>query len=183
MKNQMKDLIADAFVALAKKKSVDKITVKDLVDYCDISRQSFYYHFQDILEVLEYLSQRMERDIAARSREASSLEEAVKLLTGHFIESFPLIEKMRDSQKRDFVEQLVLDSLQNHFRAAVKEAAANRPLGIAGADIEALINFCSYGLAGLMVAHCKTKSPNVDELTRQIIAVFKYLIPAPDGER
>ena len=60
MKTQMKETIADAFIALARKKSIDKITVKDLVDYCDISRQSFYYHFQDILEVIEWNMQRIE---------------------------------------------------------------------------------------------------------------------------
>jgi len=49
----MKNVIADAYNQLAKQKSVDKITVKDLVDACNISRQTFYYHFQDILAVLE----------------------------------------------------------------------------------------------------------------------------------
>ena len=49
----MKNMIADAFLAMTARKSVDKITVKDLVEACDISRQTFYYHFQDILEVIE----------------------------------------------------------------------------------------------------------------------------------
>ena len=45
----VKPLIADAFIKLSKEKNIDKITVKDIVDECGISRQSFYYHFQDIL--------------------------------------------------------------------------------------------------------------------------------------
>lgn len=48
-----KEVIADAFVSLAQRKNADKITVKDLVEACGISRQTFYYHFQDILEVIE----------------------------------------------------------------------------------------------------------------------------------
>lgn len=39
---------------ISKTKSVDKITVKDLVEACHISRQTFYYHFQDIIEVIEW---------------------------------------------------------------------------------------------------------------------------------
>jgi len=50
----VKPLIADAFLKLSKEKNIDKITVKDIVDECGISRQSFYYHFQDILEVIEW---------------------------------------------------------------------------------------------------------------------------------
>ena len=47
---QVKPMIAEAFIRLSKQKNIDKITVKDLVEACGISRQTFYYHFQDILE-------------------------------------------------------------------------------------------------------------------------------------
>ena len=50
----MKNMIAEAFVKLSDEKAIDKITVKDVVEECNISRQSFYYHFQDILEVIEW---------------------------------------------------------------------------------------------------------------------------------
>ena len=51
---QVKPMIAEAFIRLSKQKNIDKITVKDLVEACGISRQTFYYHFQDILEVIEW---------------------------------------------------------------------------------------------------------------------------------
>ena len=54
MPANMKGMIADAFVSLSGEKPIDKITVKDLVEKCSISRQTFYYHFQDILEVIEW---------------------------------------------------------------------------------------------------------------------------------
>ena len=53
----MKSMIAETFMALSKTKDVDKITVMDLVKACHISRQTFYYHFQDILEVIEWSMQ------------------------------------------------------------------------------------------------------------------------------
>ena len=49
----MKAMIAETFLTLAGQKNVDKITVKDLVEACGISRQTFYYHFQDIIDVVE----------------------------------------------------------------------------------------------------------------------------------
>lgn len=41
---QVKPMIAEAFIRLSKQKNIDKITVKDLVEACGISRQTFYYH-------------------------------------------------------------------------------------------------------------------------------------------
>ena len=34
------------------KKPLDKITIRDLTDDCGISRMAFYYHFQDIYDLV-----------------------------------------------------------------------------------------------------------------------------------
>ena len=72
---QVKPMIAEAFIRLSKQKNIDKITVKDLVEACGISRQTFYYHFQDILEVIEWsldqaFSHLLEQSLAADDPEA-----------------------------------------------------------------------------------------------------------------
>lgn len=48
----MKNIISEKFVSMASSKSIDKITVKALIEECDISRQTFYYHFKDIMDVI-----------------------------------------------------------------------------------------------------------------------------------
>lgn len=55
MPEYTKDKIADTLMRLLANKSLDKITVKLLVSECGISRQSFYYYFQDILDVTQWL--------------------------------------------------------------------------------------------------------------------------------
>lgn len=49
-----KSLIRGAFAnLLAEKKSIDKITVKDIVARADISKSTFYAHYQDIYAVIK----------------------------------------------------------------------------------------------------------------------------------
>ena len=48
----VKAAVADALLELIRRKDADKITVKDLVEVCGISRQTFYYHFKDIVDVV-----------------------------------------------------------------------------------------------------------------------------------
>lgn len=57
MAENLKDKIAETFLEMTARKSFDKITIKDLVQECGISRQAFYYHFQDILDVIEWILQ------------------------------------------------------------------------------------------------------------------------------
>ena len=39
---------------LVEQKTVKKITIRDIVEACGITRNTFYYYFHDIYEVLEY---------------------------------------------------------------------------------------------------------------------------------
>ena len=49
-----KRAIAYAFKDLLKEKTFNKITVNDIAKECDINRQTFYYHFQDIRDLVEW---------------------------------------------------------------------------------------------------------------------------------
>ena len=175
MKHQMKDTIADAFILLAKQKSIDKITVKDLVDHCGISRQSFYYHFQDILDVIEWHTLRVGREITQQVQQAATLDEAIDILSAAYIAHHALLEKLRDSQKRNFVERLVMESMQERFGELVRNSSASSDLTVAETD--ALIRFFSFGLAGLMASSCYNREISVGELSAQIRMVFRRLTP------
>lgn len=47
--------IAYSFVVLAKTKPVDKITIKEITDGADVIRSTFYNHFQDKYDLIEWL--------------------------------------------------------------------------------------------------------------------------------
>ena len=53
MANFTREAILAAFLKIAEKKPLEKISVRDIVDECGINRNTFYYHFQDIYAVLE----------------------------------------------------------------------------------------------------------------------------------
>lgn len=50
-----KEAIADGFRDLLKARSLAKISVKDIADYCNISRNTFYYHFLDKYELVHWI--------------------------------------------------------------------------------------------------------------------------------
>jgi len=54
MSKKTKTTLVTAFLELVNEEPFDKITVTDLVEKCSISRQTFYYHFDDIKEMLEW---------------------------------------------------------------------------------------------------------------------------------
>lgn len=54
MAHMTKKLLAGALEKLLTQKPLDKITVTELVKECDVNRQTFYYNFQDIYDLLRW---------------------------------------------------------------------------------------------------------------------------------
>lgn len=48
-------VMLDAFVALVRKKDFTSISVKDITKYAQVNRATFYAHFQDKYDILEYM--------------------------------------------------------------------------------------------------------------------------------
>ena len=54
-KSTTKKAIAFALKDLLSEKPLDKITIDDIAEKAEINRQTFYYHFQDIVDLVEWI--------------------------------------------------------------------------------------------------------------------------------
>ncbi len=50
-----KQAMANSLKHLLEKKALSKITIKDIVEDCGVNRQTFYYHFQDVYDLVEWI--------------------------------------------------------------------------------------------------------------------------------
>lgn len=48
-----KKAIRDSFIKLLNERPLSQITVRDIVDDCGVNRNTFYYYFQDISQLVE----------------------------------------------------------------------------------------------------------------------------------
>jgi len=55
MKQRAKATIIDSFKELLNKKSLDRITVKEICEHCGVNRQTFYNHFTDIMDIFKFI--------------------------------------------------------------------------------------------------------------------------------
>lgn len=67
--------IKETFWELLNKKTLDKITVKDIVETCGINRNTFYYYYRDIYDLLEKIFKEETEKAIADSREDSTFYE------------------------------------------------------------------------------------------------------------
>ncbi|MCD8329205.1 MAG: TetR/AcrR family transcriptional regulator [Lachnospiraceae bacterium] len=169
----MKTWIADKLFEMMKEKKLDKITVKELVEECHISRQAFYYHFQDLMDVLEWSVQKKLQSIL----ETASPEEALEDFTSFFVENRGMMDKLHQSRHREQLEQLMMRSLrqcmEELFYAKFPDAQTGR------ADLEAVLDFCACGVTGLLVFSIRKKNFDeksfMEQVQRILAGAFSFL--------
>lgn len=65
MTQRAKAAIIKSFKELLTKQSIDKETVKEVCQHCNVNRQTFYYYFTDIMDIFKYVFfNELSRDIA-----------------------------------------------------------------------------------------------------------------------
>lgn len=113
-----KKLLADGLKELLKKKTLDKITVKELVLTCGVNRQTFYYNFQDIYELLEWIFNEEADRLRKEMQGIADWQERLQIV----------IKKISEEDNRRLilnafysVNPIQIDRfLQNYFRPSVE---------------------------------------------------------------
>ena len=54
-KNAIDLVLAESLIELSAKKPIDKITIKEITDKAGVIRPTFYNHFQDKYELIEWI--------------------------------------------------------------------------------------------------------------------------------
>ena len=162
----MKERIADTYGKLLEETSIDKITVKALIDACCISRQTFYYHFQDILDVLEYMIRRDAQELVERARQAENLTQVIEIYVDFSRQRVKLLQKLLHSQRRAQVETLMLQAAMDTLRQLSR--GTSQELSITSREEDVLLRFNAWGLMGVLMAY--SDSPDLEEswLVRQL---------------
>ena len=68
--------IMQTFLHILKNKPLDRITVKDICEQCEINRNTFYYYFRDIYDVLEAIFEDEVRLVMDEAKEGMTFHDA-----------------------------------------------------------------------------------------------------------
>lgn len=176
----MKNMIADAFMNLCLKKNIDKITVKDIVETCGISRQTFYYHFQDVLDVVEWgIEQSVQRALDL-SLQKETLEEVIEVFFTMAIKHREIIEKMLKSQRRDRLEIVFVRGVEQYLKGLLQKQAVNVPISVE--DMELIKCFYTFGTVGVLLDYCGRRDVDVKRLSGQIARLLRKMRSGADAD-
>jgi len=166
-----KNAMAKALLELMEEKDIDKITIKDIVSRSNITRQTFYYHFQDLMDLLEWTASERLEDVLHRCLEEPTMESAVNLIVKEVMKDRHLLNKLFLSKKRSEIERTFFYATERYFLKLADAAGWGRNLSRSETNL--IIRFYSCGFAGIIFDVCNQKYPDTDEISRVLIKILK----------
>ncbi len=169
-----KKLLADGLKELLKKKTLDKITVKELVATCGVNRQTFYYNFQDIYELLEWI---FVEEGARLTKETEGIKDWRERLQ-------VVISEINNEENRRLilnafysVNPMQIDRfMQNYFRPSVEEIITEniRDMDISEEDREFMIRMYDLFWVDLIMRWIQT-GMEMSEMTGDIEKIISVM--------
>ena len=166
MSKDTKRKIAEQLSELLKTKNIEDITVKQLVEACGISRQTFYYYYENILNVVEYSAELAVEQGIQESLTAGDTRTAVRAFLTHVVKNKAAICRLMESSYRAECEHIFRQGIHTYLTKLFVKKFPNPQLP--PSDIHAFLSFYTYGLIGLIL-ECSTNSEfDIDLLVDQI---------------
>ena len=72
-----------------------------MIEKCHISRQTFYYHFHDLMDVMEWSLEQTTRKLVEESLEAKDLTEALRKFVEFTADHQKVLKRILDSRKQE----------------------------------------------------------------------------------
>ncbi|MCI8594683.1 MAG: TetR family transcriptional regulator [Oscillospiraceae bacterium] len=143
-----KRALSGAFERLLTKKPLEKVTVKDIVEEAEVNRQTFYYHFKDIYDLIEWIfvdeAERVLADINRRTWQ-ESLKETFECIMEHRL----LILKVFHSPNRDDLDQFIFKVSHPLFVSLVANSHSNQDTS--PEDCALIARFYTFALMGMLL--------------------------------
>lgn len=135
-----------SLLKLLQEKSIDKITVKDICELCEINRNTFYYYYSDIYQVLEELLKfETEKSLKEDQKYESFYEDFLKRY--HLIIEYKkAVYNLYNSKNRDLILKYFQDITENFVEKYVYKEVKGKKL--LPEDIKFIIDFYSSSMIG-----------------------------------
>ena len=149
MQNMTKQALKTSLEKLLAKKPLDKITINDLTSDCGISRMTFYYHFKDIYDLVEWVCLEESRKALQGKKTYESWQEGLLQIFEAVYENKALVQNAFRSVSRERIENYLFTLTHGLIMNVVEEQARDLPIS---EEHKAFIaDFYKYSFIGIML--------------------------------
>ena len=175
MSNLTTKAIKEAFFELLSKKSIDQITIKDITSRCGVSRNTFYYHYEDITALLEEIMMSMVDELIEKYPSVDSLDQGLEVAIEFVLESKNAVMHIYHSDQRAIYERCLMKLCRHVAEELVTSNFSAEK--VSDEERELLISYYKCTAFGFIMDWCEGGlKPDYAESFRNLVARRKNLL-------
>lgn len=146
-----KRALADSLKRLLAKRSLDKITVKDIVENCGVNRQTFYYYFHDIYDLMEWTFRNKAEELLNGGTDYNDWLSGVKSLMEYLKEDRALVLNIYHSVSHELISNYLKKLIRPYVLQVVVAQAKELERPAAEANVEFLTDIYTLTATGIVM--------------------------------
>lgn len=135
-----------AFLELLERKSLDKITVKDIIETAEINRNTFYYYYENVFDLLDAIFEYEGQEFANGFHENSTFYDEYSRAASIFVNHKTAIFHIYNSKSKDVLQKYLEQAVSLFVERFVRISAEGRNLTEDGVNYITL--FYTYAIVG-----------------------------------
>lgn len=158
------------------KKPLTKITINDITEDCGINRMTFYYHFKDIYDLVEWSCLEDARKALEEKKTYDTWQQGFLQIFEAVLENKPFIMNVYRCVHREQVEKYLKPLVDNLLLGVINEEAEG--ITVREEDREFIAQVYSYIFVGLMLDWIKDDmKENPEDIVERLAVLIKGSIP------
>lgn len=167
-----KQLFANALKKRMKEKPIEKITIKEISTDCGLNRRTFYRHFKDIYDLLEWIFSSELKDSIQDSLNFEHWETCLYKLLNYFYNNKELSYSFVRLSNRKYLESFICN-LSNKMIIEVIEENKDE-FQLSDSNEKFLCNFYSITFTGILIQWIENEMQEPpEELVEKISKILK----------
>ena len=135
------------------KKPLNKITINDIAEDCGINRMTFYYHFKDIYDLVEWTCEEDAAKALEGKKTYNTWQQGFLNIFYAVLENKPFIMNVYRSVSREQVEIYLYRVTYDLLIGVVNERSAN--MSVSEDDKKFIADFYKFAFVGIMLEWIK----------------------------
>ncbi len=154
--------LANSLKKLLEVKTLDKIKVKDIVEDCKVNRQTFYYHFHDIYDLLGWFFIEEAEKIIGNKRTYTTWQQGFLEVFKYVNNDKRLIINAYNSIGREHLENYLYSIVYELVKNIVEEKSVG--INVSEEDKRFIADFYKYAFVGLSLEWIRTGMKDEPEI-------------------
>lgn len=177
MSRHTRQAMSSSLKKFMEQKPLSQITVSEICADCNLNRKTFYYHFEDIYDLLHWMLEQEALTVVKQFHMPKNYDEVISFVIDYVDANSHILNCVYDSVGREGMKRFFISDFKMYIGLLIEEAEQEAALTLASSYRQFLCDFYINALTGILLDWFLDRSIRTrEEMTAYLTLALKASI-------